>query len=110
MTNAFLEPTTIESPVPAETPINVTNVATQAAAPGAGIDPINLDWLPQREITRATSTQGKKLGLFGKSFHMLRDASFQIGLSHPGKLWYRDSPALNAKEKATMDAALLGLF
>ena len=110
MSNAILEPTTIESPAPSETPTNVTNVATQAAAPGAGIYPTNLDWLPQREITRATSTQGKKLGLFGKSFHMLRDASFQIGLSLPGKLWYRESNVLNAREKATMDAALLGLL
>lgn len=114
MTNAILEPPTIESSALAENPIKkvskLAEVAPRPAARGAGIGRINLDVLPRREITQSTVIQGRKPGLLSRSFHMLRDASFQIGLSHPGKLWYRESQFLNAKEKAVLDAALHGFL
>ena len=39
---------------------------------------------------------------------MLKDASFQLGLSGPGKLWYKESQVLNAKDKAVLNQALHG--
>ncbi len=115
MTNAIVEPTTIEPPAVAEAPTpdtfnEVAEVSTRSAAQGFGIGRINQAGLSQRANTRSAAIQGKKLGLLGRSFHMLRDASFQVGLSLPGKLWYRESRVLNARDKAAMDAAMQGFL
>ena len=110
MTNAILEPTTIESPAPAEASTKVAEVAPQPATPDTGMGRINLDRLPKRETARSTSIQSRRQGLLGRSFRMLKDTSFQVGFSLPGKLWCRESQALNAKEKAVLDAAQQGFL
>ena len=110
MTNAILEPKPFESSALTQAPASVAEMTPPPAAPVVGIGRINSDGIPKRAITQSTLIQGKKLGLFGKPFHMLRDASFQIGLSLPGKLWYRESPALDAREKATMDILMQGFL
>lgn len=110
MTNATLEPTTFESSALAEASSKVADVAPGPAVPGPGIGRINLDGLPKREATQSTAIQGRRPGLLSRSFHMLRDASFQVGLSLPGKLWYRESKTLNAKDKAVLDATMQGFL
>ncbi len=48
--------------------------------------------------------------LLSRSVRALKDGAFQLGFSAPGKLWYRDSTRLNAKEKALFDAQLQGIW
>ena len=79
-----------------------------AAAAGSGR--INPAGWAQREITQSTAIQGEKRGLLNRQFHVLRDTSFQLGLSLPGKLWYRESQNLSAKDKAVLDAAMHGFL
>ena len=110
MTNAILEPTTIESSAPAEASTKVADVAPQPATPDTGIGRTNLDRLPKRETARSTAIQGRRRGLLSRSFHALRDTSFQVGFSLPGKLWYREYPVLNAKDRAVLDAAQQGFL
>ncbi len=45
-------------------------------------------------------------GLFSRSVRLIKDGAFQLGFSAPGRLWYRDSTRLNAKEKTVLDARL----
>ena len=47
-------------------------------------------------------------GLLSRSVRLIKDGAFQLGLSAPGRLWYRDSAHLNVKEKAILDAQFLG--
>ena len=108
MTNAILEPTTLGPAAAGSLTLEVLTAAP--AQPGVEVDRVISDRLSQPFFTGSTVIQGKKLGLLGRSFHMLKSASFQAGLSLPGEVWHRESQALNAREKATMDAALLGLL
>ena len=110
LTNATLEPTTLQSTVTTEGETKVAEMAPSPAAPGTSIGRISVtDW-DQRDNNRSTPIQGKKRGLLNRQFHLLRDTSFQLGLSLPGKLWYRESQNPNAKDKAVLDAAMHGFL
>ena len=110
LTNATLEPTTLQSTVTTEGPTNAAEMALRPAAPSASIGRISVaDWT-QQDNNRSTSIQGEKRGLLNRQFHLLRDTSFQLGLSLPGKLWYRESQNPNAKDKAVLDAAMNGFL
>ena len=108
MTNATLEPTTLRSSAPTEAPTKVAGMAPRPAAPDAGNGRINLDRRATREITQPTAIQGKKRNLLSRPFYLLKDVSFQLGLSGPGKLWYKESQVLNAKDKAVLNQQLHG--
>ena len=110
MTNATLEPTTLRPSARTEASTEAAEMAPRPAAPGADIGHINLAGRAQRAITQSTPIQGEKRGLLSRPFYLLRDASFQLGFSLPGKLWYRESQLLNAKDKAVLDAALHGFL
>ena len=110
MTNATLEPTTLQSTVTTKGETNAAEMALQPAAPRAGIGRISVaDWT-QQDDNQSTAIQGEKRGLLNRQFHLLRDTSFQLGLSLPGKLWYRESQNPNAKDKAVLDAAMHGFL
>ena len=108
MTNATLEPTTIESPALSRAATKVADIAPRPAAPDTGTGRMSLNGLPQRKITQLTSIQGENRGLLSRPFYLLKDDSFQLGLSGPGKLWYKESQVLNAKDKAVLNQALHG--
>ena len=110
MTNATLEPTTLPSSAPTEAPTKVADIAPRPAAPDTGTGSINLAGRTQRVITQLTSIQGENRGLLSRPFYLLKDASFQLGLSGPGKLWYKESQVLNAKDKAVLNQALHGFL
>lgn len=109
LTNAVLEPTTIE-PITDEPSVIATGVATRAPGPEVAFSRITSDELNVEEITKSPEIHGKKPGLFGRSFQALRAASFQVGLSLPGKFWYRESRNLNAREMSAMDAVMRGFL
>ena len=46
---------------------------------------------------------GKKAGWLAGLEHRLEDLIFQVGLSGPGRLWYKDSRVLTAREKVLLD-------
>ena len=46
----------------------------------------------------------------GRSINLLRNASFGVRLTLPGKLWYRESPVLNVRDKAAMDTVMRGFL
>ena len=110
MTNATLEPTTVESPALNRAPTKVAVMAPRPAAPDTGNGRISLDGRTQRKITQSTPIQGTKRGLLSRPFYLLKDASFQLGLSGPGMLWYKESQVLNAKDKAVLNQALHGFL
>lgn len=110
MTNAILEHTTIESQGHIQNSIDAAALATPAAAPDVTIGRTNPDGLPTREITQSTAKQGQEPGLLGRSINLLRNASFGVGLTLPGKLWYRESPVLNVRDKAAMDTVMRGFL
>jgi len=110
LTNATLEPTTLQSSATTEAPTKVVDVVPLPAAPDTDTRRISLDVRAQRRITQSTPIQGKKRGPLSRPFYLLRDASFQLGLSGPGKLWYKESQDLNAKDKAVLDIALHGFL
>ena len=115
MPNAILEPTIIESSALAEAsipeaPTKAAKAAPLIAAPDTGNGRMNPNGLSKRESTKSIAIQGRRRGPLGRSFRALRDASFQIGLSAPGKRWYRESKDLNAKDKAVLDAAMHGFL
>ena len=110
MTNATLEPATFQSSAPAEAPTDVAEMPRRPAAPDTGIGRLDVDRRAKREITQPTPIQGKKRNLLTRSFYLLKDASFQLGLSGPGKLWYKESQVLNAKDKAVLNQALHGFL
>lgn len=90
--------------------MKVSEPALQAAAPGAGVGLADPEVAAQEKIAPSVSVPGTKRGLLNKPFGLLKGASFQFGLSLPGKLWYRESQAINAKDKAVLDAALQGFL
>ena len=49
-------------------------------------------------------------GLLTRTVRLLKPGAFRLGLSGPGRLWYRDSTRLNAKERAVLDAQLQGIW
>ena len=108
MTNAILEPTTL-APV-ADKSLTLVESTAAPAQPGVEVDGVISDRLSQPSFTGSTVIQGKKLGRLARSFHMLKIASFQAGLSLPGEVWHRESQALNAKEKAVLGADLQGFL
>ena len=108
MTNAILEPTAL-GPATAES-LTLVKLTAAPAQPGVEVDGVISDRLSQPSFTGSTVIQGKKLGLLGRSFHMLKSASFQVGLSLPGEVWHRESQALSDKEKAVWDAAQQGFL
>ena len=110
MTNATLEPTTIESPALSRAATKVADIAPRPATPDTGTGRTGLDGRTQRKITQSTQIQGAKRGLLSRPFYLLKDASFQLGLSGPGKLWYKESQVLNAKDKAVLNQALHGFL
>ena len=49
-------------------------------------------------------------GVVSRSVRTLKVGAFQLGLSAPSMLWFRDSTRLNVKEKVLLDAQLYGYF
>ena len=47
---------------------------------------------------------------FARWAYGLGDVFFQLGISGPGRLWYKDSERLSAKDKSLLDEELLGTF
>ena len=110
MTNATLEPTTLQSSATTEAPTKLVEVVPLPAAPDTDTGRISPDGRAQRKITQSTPIQGKKQGPLSRPVYPLRDALFQLGLARPGKRWYRETQILNAKDKAVLDIALHGFL
>ena len=63
-------------------------------------------------MNRAKTTGGgeKRAGLLSRTARGFGDVFFQLGISGPGRRWYKDSRCLSAKDKAVLDEELLGIF
>ena len=104
MATATLErTTTITQPKPVE--ITQPAPAQPAKRVPRPVDPSN-----NRAIKSAVVGRTRKRGLIRGWARALSDVSFQLGISFPGRLWYRDSRQLSAKEKAELDIRMHGIF
>ncbi|PKB73328.1 MAG: hypothetical protein BZY75_02500 [SAR202 cluster bacterium Io17-Chloro-G7] len=110
MTNATLDPKTIESLDLTGPSVPSAEATPRAEVADASAGHVKFHRLPKRQATQSSMIPARRPGLLGRSFHMLRDASFQVGLSLPGKLWYKESKDLNAKQRAVMDAEMQGFL
>ena len=63
-----------------------------------------------RAVMIADVGSTRKGGLIRRSARALGEVSFQLGISYPGRLWYRESRQLSAKEKSESDARMMGFF
>ncbi len=55
------------------------------------------------EVRITAGRREKKAGWLIGLEHRLGDLFFQTGLSGPGRLWYKESRVLSAKEKVLLD-------
>ncbi len=110
MTKQTLEPEIIESLDLTQAGIKITEATSGPVVADTSAGHITSHRLPNRQTTQSSEILARRPGLLDRSFHMLRDVSFQVGLSQPGKLWYKESKDLNAKQKAVMDAAMQGFL
>ena len=62
--------------------------------------------------TKSTKTrladykQTRRVGIWQRSLRAIKNATFELGLSSPGQLWYRNSTVLSDREKAWLDGEL----
>ena len=88
----------------------LVNTALQTA-PGSVNQVITAGSACQQEPAHDIAVAVKQgSGLLSRSVRLIKDGAFQLGLSAPGRLWYRDSTHLNVKEKAILDAHLHGFL
>lgn len=76
------------------------------------------DW-PEADVVEevaATATlapkaaEAERAGLARRLAIRIADLAFQLGISGSGRLWYRHSQAVSAKEKAVLDGQMLGVW
>ena len=104
MATATLERTTTNTqPKPAE--ISQPAPAQPVDRERRLIAPANIRALKKDGVGRT-----RKGGLIRGWARALGDVSFQLGISSPGRRWYRQSLRLSAKEKAELDIRMHGIF
>ena len=104
MATATLERTTTNTqPKPVE-------ISQEAQAQPATREPRLIAPAYTRAMKSDSVGRTRKRGLIRGWARALSDVSFQLGISFPGRLWYRDSRQLSAKEKAELDIRMHGIF
>ena len=59
-----------------------------------------------RKIELSKFKQTRHVGILGRSLNAIKSGAFQLGLSAPGRLWYRNSAILSDREKAWLDGEI----